>query len=226
MKSVPYELALLLSVFPLLVTAVAFVIAPHDSELAEQVHGVQKVLQPADTSTLFPDTQEPREEVIQVSTETSGGSLPPEPLDDQPELTDTFATVAEFLEAGRPDRLIVFSADWCGPCQAYKQTLAPWQPSEAFDAAIQIIDTDKYPHLSRLFNVTAIPATHDGTNLFVGAQSQMWLRSRIPSLPTVETGNAATVTPRLQSAGFQQPRYYTRPMTRAEQRRAMRRVRR
>jgi len=164
---------------------------------------VQKVLQPADTSTLFPDTQEPREEVIQVSTDdASGVSLPPEPSDDQPALTDTFATVAEFYEAGQHDRLIVFSADWCGPCQAYKQLLAPWQPSEAFDAAIQIIDIDQYPHLS------------------------LWLRSRIPSLPTVETGNAATVTPRLQSAGFQQPRYYTRPMTRAEQRRAMRRVRR
>jgi len=212
---------------PLILGVLAFVVAPHDSELAEQVRGVQKVLQPADTSTLFPDTQEPREEVIQVSTDdASGVSLPPEPSDDQPALTDTFATVAEFYEAGQHDRLIVFSADWCGPCQAYKQLLAPWQPSEAFDAAIQIIDIDQYPHLSRLFNVTAIPATHDGTNLFVGAQSQMWLRSRIPSLPTVETGNAATVTPRLQSAGFQQPRYYTRPMTRAEQRRAMRRVRR
>lgn len=214
------------AMLPLILGVLAFVIAPHDSEFADQLQEVREVLQPADTSTLFPPTQEPREEVIQVSTETSGGSLPPDPLDDQPELTDTFATVAEFLEAGRSGRLIVFSADWCGPCQAYKQVLKPWQPSESFDAKIQIVDIDRFPHLSRLFNVTAIPATHDGTNLFVGAQSQAWLRSRIPSPPTVETGKVAAPTPSIQSAGSYYIPRYTRPMTKAEQRRAMRRARR
>ena len=215
------------AMLPLILGVLAFVIAPHNSEFADQLQDVREVLQPADTSTLFPPTQEPREEVIQVSTEASGVSLPPEPSDDQPELTDTFSTIAEFLEAGRPDRLVVFSAEWCGPCQAYKQTLAPWEPSESFDAKIQIIDIDRYPHLSRLFNVQAIPATHDGTNLFVGAQSQAWLRSRIPSPPTVETGKVAAPTPSIQSAGCSYYiQRYTRPMTSAERRRAVRRARR
>ena len=215
------------AMLPLILGVLAFVIAPHDSEFADQLQDVREVLQPADTSSLFPTTQEPREEVIQVSsTEASGVSLPPEPSDDQPELADTFATIAEFLEAGRPDRLIVFSADWCGPCQAYKQALAPWKPSASFDAKIQIVDIDRFPHLSRLFNVTAIPATHDGTNLFVGAQSQAWLSSRIPSPPTVETGKVAAPTPSIQSAGSYYTPRYVRPMTKAEQRRAMRRARR
>lgn len=215
------------AMLPLFLGVLAFVIAPHDSEFVDQLQGVREVLQPADTSTLFPPTQEPREEVIQVSTDdASGVSLPPEPSDDQPELADTFATVAEFLEAGRPDRLIVFSAEWCGPCQDYKRALEPWQPSESFYAKIQIVDIDRFPHLSRLFNVTTIPATHDGANLFVGAQSQLWLRSRIPSPPTVETGKVAAPTPSFQSAGSYYIQRYTRPITKAEQRRAMRRARR
>jgi thiol-disulfide isomerase/thioredoxin len=211
---------------PLILGVLAFVIAPHNREFADQLQDVREVLQPTDTSSLFPTTQEPREEVIQVLTETAGGSLPPDPLDDQPELTDTFATVAEFLEAGRSDRLVVFSADWCGPCQAYKQALSPWEPSESFDAKIQIVDIDRFPHLSRLFGVQAIPATYDGTNLFVGAQSQAWLRSRIPSPPTVETGKVAAPTPSIQSAGSYYVPRYVRPMTKAEQRRATRRSRR
>ena len=188
------------AMLPLILGVLAFVIAPHESDFADQLQDVREVLQPADTSSLFlpkeelrerievcgncgaeftttsnvigkigscpfcpiseeefqrlfPKKQEPREEVIQVSSDdASGVSLPSDPLDDQPELTDTFATVAEFLEAGRPDRLIVFSADWCGPCQAYKQALAPWQPSESFDAKIQIvilIDTLTCPACSR-----------------------------------------------------------------------------
>jgi len=214
------------AMLPLILGVLAFIIAPHNSEFADQLQDVREVLQPAERSSLFPTTQEPREEVIQVSTtEASGVSLPPDPLDDQPELADTFATIAEFLEAGRPDRLIVFSADWCRPCQAYKQTLEPWKPSESFDAKIQIVDIDEHSHLSRLFGVQAIPATHDGTNLFVGAQSQAWLRSRIPSPPTVETGTVAAPTPSIQSAGFYYTPRYVRPMTKAEQRRAMRRAR-
>ena len=69
------------------------------------------------------------------------------------------------------NKLLVFSASWCGPCKAFKPTL-----SELEQDRLVYIDIDEMPEIRRDYNVGSIPTVilvdEDGVELerLVGGQ--------------------------------------------------------
>jgi len=69
------------------------------------------------------------------------------------------------------NKLLVFSASWCGPCKAFKPTLL-----ELDQERLVYIDIDELPEIRRDYNVQSVPTTilvdEDGVELerLVGGQ--------------------------------------------------------
>lgn len=53
--------------------------------------------------------------------------------------------------------LVVFTAEWCGPCQAMKPDLDKLAQEHRWSATVGVIDIDDDPALARRFKVNAIP---------------------------------------------------------------------
>ena len=149
--------------------------------------------------------QNSREEVIPESTVDS---LPTGP-DDEPTLTDAFATTQSFFEVGNPNRLVVFSADWCGLCQTYKQNMTGFNVAESFDAEIQIVDYDKHPALAKLFSVTSLPTTIYKGGRASGAMPRGWLESKMGTIVPKPSAHTEAVDP--ESANVPQAVFSSTP---------------
>lgn len=69
------------------------------------------------------------------------------------------------------NKLLVFSASWCGPCKAFKPTLAQLDQDR-----LEYIDIDELPEIREDYDVKSVPTVilvdGDGAELerFVGAQ--------------------------------------------------------
>ena len=69
------------------------------------------------------------------------------------------------------NKLLVFSATWCGPCKAFKPTLLQLDQDR-----LSYIDIDELPEIREDYNVKSVPTIvlvdEDGEELerFVGAQ--------------------------------------------------------
>ena len=69
------------------------------------------------------------------------------------------------------NKLLVFSASWCGPCKAYKPTLL-----ELDQNRLQYIDIDELPEIREDYDVRSVPTTilvdEDGEEItrLVGSQ--------------------------------------------------------
>lgn len=69
------------------------------------------------------------------------------------------------------NKLLVFTASWCGPCKAFKPTLA-----ELDQSRLQYLDIDEFPEIREDYGVQSVPTTvlvdEDGEELerMVGAQ--------------------------------------------------------
>ncbi len=74
--------------------------------------------------------------------------------------TDYDAALAAAKESGKP-LLVVFSAAWCGPCQANKQNVYPAEPVREFHDRFvwAYLDTDqkKNAEVAKRFGVRGIP---------------------------------------------------------------------
>lgn len=62
-----------------------------------------------------------------------------------------------------PNRMLMFTATWCGPCQIWKRNEKPqmesagWIVNGTDTAHIQVLDTDIFEQLSQQYSVTSIP---------------------------------------------------------------------
>lgn len=62
-----------------------------------------------------------------------------------------------------PNRMLMFTATWCGPCQMWKRNEKPglesagWIVNGTDTAHIQVLDTDIFGQLSHRYGVTTIP---------------------------------------------------------------------
>ena len=116
-----------------------------------------------------------RGEVIES---TPVSSLPTGPQ--QPQLSHSFTSVQDFMNAGNSKRLVVLTAPaWCAPCKLYQAQIGGLH-SESFDAKIQVIDIDKYPRLYRLLRGNqSIPQTFwiegNAIHRVWGSQPREWL---------------------------------------------------
>lgn len=69
------------------------------------------------------------------------------------------------------NKLLVFSASWCGPCKAFKPTLLQLEQDR-----LVYIDIDELPEIRQDYDVRSVPTVvlvdEDGKELerFVGAQ--------------------------------------------------------
>jgi thiol:disulfide interchange protein len=67
------------------------------------------------------------------------------------------------VQALPQNRMLMFTATWCDPCQIWKRDESPqlkaqdWIISGANDAHIQVIDTDQQPGVTQQYNVRSIP---------------------------------------------------------------------
>lgn len=50
------------------------------------------------------------------------------------------------------NKLLVFSASWCGPCKAFKPTLLELEQDK-----LVYIDIDEMPEISKDYNVQSVP---------------------------------------------------------------------
>lgn len=163
----------------------------------ETIEAVENPQAPKPPSEVEPEGQ-PREEVIDdlPSNDAVVNDLDDPklslPLDREPPrtLSETFANPSDFFREGAPKRLVVLTADWCKPCQQYKQNMTGLNVSESFDAEIQLVDVDKYPHLWNLLRQSdSIPQTllFDGNSItqFVGTQNNLWLQQKLGKQPAM-----------------------------------------
>jgi thioredoxin-like negative regulator of GroEL len=74
-----------------------------------------------------------------------------------------------------------FSANWCGPCKAFKpiieELMKEGQP-------IEILDIDEHPHIAAEYNILSVPTTiilEDDKELerFVGAKTKQFVKNRL-----------------------------------------------
>lgn len=88
-------------------------------------------------------------------------------------------------------KVYVFSATWCGPCQAYKPIVNEAIPEiEARGYEVSIIDVDKdvtEANLTSRYNIRGVPTTvivhEDDTNtVLVGKQSKETLLNSLPAV--------------------------------------------
>lgn len=62
-----------------------------------------------------------------------------------------------------PNRMLMFTATWCGPCQMWKRNEKPglesagWIVNGTDTAHIQVLDTDIFGQISQQYRVTSIP---------------------------------------------------------------------
>jgi len=174
--------------FPLFIAVVAFCVATHQDKTDDIATDFESPLF-ADLPTL----DETREEVIQSDLLTDGELPSPEPADslpagpDEPQpptLGDPFPTATRFLESGNARRLVVLTADWCGPCQQYKANMQGFTVNKSFDADIQLIDYDRHRDTYNLLNRTNnLPQTlwleNGAIRYIAGAQSRAWLQAKL-----------------------------------------------
>jgi len=99
---------------------------------------------------------------------------------------ESVRTAEDFLNAGNPARLVILTAKWCDPCTQYKKQMTDFNASKRFDADIQFVDIDDYPHLYRILKhpKNSIPQTiyadqNGRIHREVGAKSKRWLSDRI-----------------------------------------------
>ncbi len=63
----------------------------------------------------------------------------------------------------RNPRVLMFYAEWCGPCHASLRSFKPWlqasgwEVSDSERAHVQLIDVDDFPELANRHNVTLLP---------------------------------------------------------------------
>ena len=74
-------------------------------------------------------------------------------------------------------QILYFSAEWCGPCKAFK----PLMESMQNELPIQFVDVDKSPQTSAQYNIRSVPTVvilKDGMEVgrAVGAKSKEEIR--------------------------------------------------
>lgn len=75
-------------------------------------------------------------------------------------------------------QILYFSAEWCGPCKAFK----PLMESMQNELPIQFVDVDKSPQTSAQYNIRSVPTVvilKDGMEVgrAVGAKSKEEVRA-------------------------------------------------
>lgn len=76
------------------------------------------------------------------------------------------------------NKILIFSASWCGPCKAYKEAVKDILSSPN----IICYDIDEYKELTQTYKIQAVPTTivldENGTeiNRFLGPQTSSKLR--------------------------------------------------
>ena len=57
------------------------------------------------------------------------------------------------------EQIIVFSADWCGPCKMYKPALQSFVDEGDRDIDVLIFDVDKDKEMVKKYNVRGVPTS-------------------------------------------------------------------
>lgn len=79
------------------------------------------------------------------------------------------------------DTMLVFYADWCGPCKAYAPTYERFSRNYS-DVTIYRVNVDKSPELAAKYNVRSIPATVFFTNGRERSEIGMFSYKKIQSI--------------------------------------------
>lgn len=86
------------------------------------------------------------------------------PADSWPGQQVEAAPVKDESPPERSERILFFTADWCGPCQQFKaESLPPllaagWSVGPLPSNTIQILDADANPDLVRRYQIEGLPA--------------------------------------------------------------------
>lgn len=112
-------------------------------------------------------------------------SLPTGLVERQPQLSDDFSSVQDFMDTGNSARLVVLTAPtWCAPCRDYEAVINKFNHSESFDADIQVIDIDKYPRLYQLLKGrNSVPQTlsleGEDISRVYGPMTKKWIEDKL-----------------------------------------------
>lgn len=82
-------------------------------------------------------------------------------------------------------QLLVFSADWCGPCKMYKPVLEDFQEGHR-DIDVLIFNVDEAKDMADKYGVRGVPTSilvtgHDESTTKVGALSKSQLEAWVAS---------------------------------------------